>query len=42
MSKNRGVVYMGPGKVEVQDNADPKFEAPDTIANSCRQSCTTA
>lgn len=29
MSKNRGVVYMGPGKVEVQDIADPKFEAPD-------------
>ncbi|MDR3507457.1 MAG: formaldehyde dehydrogenase, glutathione-independent [Caulobacteraceae bacterium] len=26
---NRGVVYLGPGKVEVQDIADPKFEAPD-------------
>ncbi|WP_404401422.1 formaldehyde dehydrogenase, glutathione-independent [Pelagibacterium halotolerans] len=29
MSKNRGVVYLGPGKVEVQDIDDPKFEAPD-------------
>lgn len=29
MSKNRGVVYLGPGKVEVQDIADPKFAAPD-------------
>ena len=29
MSKNRGVVYMGPGKVEVQDIADPHFAAPD-------------
>jgi len=29
MSKNRGVVYLGPGKVEVQDIADPKFEAPN-------------
>ncbi|KXU38386.1 aldehyde dismutase [Ventosimonas gracilis] len=29
MSKNRGVVYIGPGKVEVQDIADPKFEAPN-------------
>ena len=29
MSKNRGVVYMGPGKVEVQDIDDPKFAAPD-------------
>jgi len=29
MSKNRGVVYLRPGKVEVQDIADPKFESPD-------------
>ncbi|UFS64667.1 formaldehyde dehydrogenase, glutathione-independent [Paracoccus denitrificans] len=29
MSSNRGVVYIGPGKVEVQDIADPKLEAPD-------------
>ena len=29
MSKNRGVVYIGPGKVEVQDIADPKFENPN-------------
>ncbi|MDX7952681.1 formaldehyde dehydrogenase, glutathione-independent [Lichenihabitans sp. Uapishka_5] len=29
MSGNRGVVYLGPGKVEVQDIADPKLESPD-------------
>ena len=29
MSKNRGVVYLAPGKVEVQDIADPHFAAPD-------------
>ncbi|RJL12338.1 formaldehyde dehydrogenase, glutathione-independent [Paracoccus siganidrum] len=29
MSSNRGVVYIGPGKVEVQNIADPKLEAPD-------------
>ncbi len=29
MSKNRGVVYVGPGKVEVRDIDDPKFQAPD-------------
>jgi len=29
MSKNRGVVYLAPGKVEVQDIDDPKFEAPN-------------
>jgi len=29
MSGNRGVVYLGPGKVEVQNIPDPKFEAPD-------------
>ena len=29
MSSNRGVVYIGPGKVEVQDIADSKLEAPD-------------
>ncbi|WP_304616721.1 formaldehyde dehydrogenase, glutathione-independent [Paracoccus sp. (in: a-proteobacteria)] len=29
MSTNRGVVYTGPGKVEVQDIADPKMQAPD-------------
>lgn len=29
MSSNRGVVYIGPGKVEVQDIADPKLQAPD-------------
>lgn len=29
MSKNRGVVYLEPGKVAVQDIADPKLEAPD-------------
>jgi glutathione-independent formaldehyde dehydrogenase len=28
MSKNRGVVYIRPGVVEVQDIADPKFEDP--------------
>lgn len=28
MSGNRGVVYLGPGKVEVQNIPDPKFEAP--------------
>jgi hypothetical protein len=26
MSKNRGVVYVKPGVVEVRDIADPKFE----------------
>lgn len=26
---NRGVVYIGPGKVEVQNIADPKLESPD-------------
>lgn len=29
MGKNRGVVYLKPGKVEVRDIGDPKFEAPD-------------
>lgn len=29
MSNNRGVVYLGPGKVEVQSIGDPKFAAPD-------------
>lgn len=29
MSKNRGVVYMGPGQVEVTDIPDPTFTAPD-------------
>lgn len=29
MSGNRGVVYLGPNNVEVQNIADPKFEAPD-------------
>lgn len=29
MTSNRGVVYIGPGKVEVQDIADSKLEAPD-------------
>lgn len=29
MESNRGVVYLGDGKVEVQDIADPKFESPD-------------
>ena len=28
MSKNRGVVYIKPGVVEVKDIADPKFEDP--------------
>jgi glutathione-independent formaldehyde dehydrogenase len=28
MSKNRGVVYIKPGQVQVQDIADPKFEDP--------------
>ena len=28
MSNNRGVVYIKPGVVEVQDIADPKFEDP--------------
>jgi glutathione-independent formaldehyde dehydrogenase len=28
MSKNRGVVYIKPGVVEVQDIVDPKFEDP--------------
>ena len=28
MSKNRGVVYIKPGVVEVQDIADPRFEDP--------------
>src|SRR6202046_698206 len=28
MSRNRGVVYTGPGEVQVQDIADPKFENP--------------
>ena len=27
-SSNRGVVYLGPGKVEVQNIDDPKFENP--------------
>lgn len=29
MSRNRGVVYLRPGKVEVRDIDDPKLEAPD-------------
>jgi glutathione-independent formaldehyde dehydrogenase len=29
MSTNRGVVYIEPGKVEVQNIADPTFSAPD-------------
>lgn len=29
MSSNRGVVYIGPGKVEVQNIADPKLQSPD-------------
>jgi glutathione-independent formaldehyde dehydrogenase len=29
MSGNKGVVYLGPGKVEVQSIADPKLHAPD-------------
>lgn len=29
MSSNRGVVYIGPGKVEVQNIPDAKLEAPD-------------
>lgn len=29
MSTNRGVVYLGPNKVEVQNIDDPKFQAPD-------------
>jgi glutathione-independent formaldehyde dehydrogenase len=29
MSENKGVVYLGPGTVEVQRIADPKFESPD-------------
>ncbi|MFC0338219.1 glutathione-independent formaldehyde dehydrogenase [Kushneria avicenniae] len=29
MSDNRGVVYMGPGKVEVKDIAYPKMETPN-------------
>ncbi|WP_259782798.1 formaldehyde dehydrogenase, glutathione-independent [Aestuariispira ectoiniformans] len=29
MSKNRGVVYLGPDNVEVQNIADPAFIAPD-------------
>ncbi|PBN41789.1 formaldehyde dehydrogenase, glutathione-independent [Sphingobium sp. D43FB] len=29
MSDNRGVVYLGAGKVEVQSIGDPKLEAPD-------------
>lgn len=28
MSGNRGVVYIAPGQVEIQDIADPKFEDP--------------
>lgn len=33
MSSNRGVVYIGPGKVEVQNIANPKLE-PRTAARS--------
>ena len=29
MSKNRGVVYMRPGKVEIHDIDDPKLETPE-------------
>ena len=29
MSRNRGVVYLGPGKIEVQDIDDPKLQSPD-------------
>src|SRR5260221_1113355 len=28
MTGNRGLVYLGPGKVEVRDIADPKLENP--------------
>ena len=29
MASNRGVVYLGPGKVEVQSIDFPKMRAPD-------------
>ncbi|WP_410218829.1 formaldehyde dehydrogenase, glutathione-independent [Paracoccus sp. (in: a-proteobacteria)] len=29
MSSNRGVVYVGPGKVQVEDIPDPRLQAPD-------------
>ncbi len=29
MSRNRGVVYVAPGKVEVRDIDDAKLQAPD-------------
>ena len=29
MGRNKGVVYLGPGKVEIQTIPDPKFQAPD-------------
>jgi glutathione-independent formaldehyde dehydrogenase len=48
MADNRGVGYMGTGKVEVQDIAYPAFELkdgpgvnPDNVGRSCptRPSC---
>jgi hypothetical protein len=29
MASNRGVVYLGPGKVEVQSIDDPRMQAPN-------------
>ena len=34
MASNRGVVYLGPGKVEVQSIDFPKMPAPDGEATS--------
>jgi len=34
MSKNRGVVYIKPGVVEVHDIADPKFEDPRVVRST--------
>lgn len=33
MADNKGVVYVGPGKVEVTDLGYPKLEVPDEVAN---------
>ena len=38
MADNRGVAYMGPGKVEVQDIAYPTFELQDRRASTRRTS----
>jgi len=38
MATNRGVVYMGPGKVEVQSIDYPKMQTPEAVPSSMERS----